>query len=127
MIGIGSMVKWGIALAMVSMLAVGVSKGYEYHLDQIDSAVVSAQRSIALASAEVLTKREKELRALAIADKKKVQKELRVERAKVTDLQRMLLIDHDLDKDLQQHPDMILLRVNKGTEAYFKALEEATQ
>jgi len=127
MIGIGSMVKWGIALAIVGMLAAGVKWGVEYHFDQIDIAVANNARELALASATRLTAREKELRNISTEDRKLVEKELRVERAKVTDLQRMLLIDHDLDRLLQRKPGLILPRVNKGTEDYYKALEEATQ
>ena len=127
MIGIGSMVKWGAILAIVSMLTLGVKRGYEYHLDQIDQAVVSAQREIAIASAKTITAREKELRTLSREDKEVIEQELKIERAKVTDLQRMLLVDHDLDRLLQRKPGLILPRVNKGTEDYFKSLEEATQ
>jgi len=39
----------------------------------------------------------------------------------------MLLVEHDLDRLLQRKPGLILPRVNKGTEDYFKALEAATQ
>jgi len=127
MIPIGSIAKWVIALAIISMLAAGIKKGVDYHFDQIDIAVANNARELAIASATRLTEREKELRARSAEDKDLIEQELKVERAKVTDLQRMLLVDHDLDRLLQQKPGLILPRVNKGTEAYFKALEEATQ
>jgi len=127
MIGIGSIVKWGIALAILGILATGVKKGYEYHLDQIDTAVANNARELALASATRLNTREKELRNQSIEDKELIEVQLKVERAKVTDLRRMLLVDHDLDRLLQQKPGLVLPRVNEGTKAYFKELEEATR
>ena len=127
MIGIGSIVKWVAIAGIVTAIGVGINKGYEYHLDQIDLAVANNARVLALASAERLTERERELRTQSKEDKELIEQELKVERARVTDLQRMLLVDHDLDRLLQQKPGLILPRVNKGTEAYFKALEDATQ
>ena len=50
-----------------------------------------------------------------------------VERDKVSNLQRQLLIDHDLDRLLQRKPGLILPRVNRGTEEVLKELEEITQ
>jgi len=125
--GIGGIVKWVAIAGIVASIGVGISKGYEYHLDQIDKAVISSQRQLALAAADRLRKTEAELRAISIADKAVIEKELVVERAKVTDLQRMLLVEHDFDKLLQRKPDSILRLVNKGTKDYFKELEETTQ
>lgn len=127
MFGIGGIVKWVAIAGIVTAIGVGISKGYEYHLDQIDQAVISSQRQLALAAADRLRKTEDELRAISIADKAIIEKELVVERAKVTDLQRMLLVEHDLDRLLQRKPDSIVRLVNKGTEDYFKKLEETTQ
>jgi hypothetical protein len=109
------------------MLGVAVKKGYEYHLDQIDFAVNAAKTSLVLEQNALQKEREESLRAESIREKKVIETALKVERAKVTDLQRMLLINHDLDKLLQAKPGLILTRVNAGTEAYFKELEEATQ
>ncbi len=127
MIGIGSIVKWVAIAAIVSAIGVGINKGMEYHYDQIDLAVVAAQKDLAIVSATRLIAREEELREQSIVEKELIEQELKVERAKVTNLQRMLLVDHDLDRLLQRKPGLILPRVNKGTEDYFKKLEEATQ
>lgn len=127
MIPIGSIVKWTIILAIVGILATGIKKGYEYHLDQIDTAVNAAKVELVLAQNELQREREDRLRIESIKEKKLIEEQLKVERAKVTDLQRMLLIDHDLERLLQRKPGLILTRVNAGTEAYFKELEEATQ
>lgn len=56
-----------------------------------------------------------------------LQTERQVLRGQVQDLQKMLLVDHDLDKLLQSKPDMILKRVNEGTDEVLKELEEATR
>jgi len=127
MIGIGSIGKWLIAAAIFAVLATAVNKGVKYHFDQINIAVANNARELALTSSTRLNVREKELRERSAEDKDLIQQELKVERAKVRDLQRMLLIDHDLDRLLQRKPGLILPRVNKGTEDYYKALEEATQ
>ena len=127
MIPIGGIVKWVAIVAILGIIAAGVKRGYEYHLDQIDIAVNAAKTSLVLAQNEAVRKREIELRSESVREKQLIEKELVVERAKVTDLQRMLLIDHDLDRLLQRKPGLILTRVNAGTELYFKNLEEATQ
>jgi hypothetical protein len=127
MIGFGSIAKWIAIVAVVTMIGAGLNWVKNYHFDQIDIAVANNARELALASATRLTEREKELRAQSAEDKELIEQELKVERDKVTDLQRMLLVDHDLDRLLQQKPGLVLPRVNKGTEDYFKALEEATQ
>ena len=124
---IGSIVKWVAIASIVAATGAGLNWIKNYHFDQINIAIANNARELALASATRLTAREKELRAKSTEDKELIQKELKVERTKVTDLQRMLLVDHDLDRLLQRKPGLILPRVNKGTEDYFKALEEATQ
>ncbi len=120
-------VKWLLILSIVGILAKGVHFVYEYHLDQIDTAVNAAKIALVFEQNEVQKVREEELREISRKDKEKIEVKLKAERTKVSNLQRMLLIDHDLDRLLQRKPGLILTRVNKGTEAYFKALEEATQ
>jgi len=127
MIGIGTMVKWGAILAIVGILAAGVKKGYEYHLDQIDTAVNTAKVEQALELNEITRERESVLREVAAQDRARIEKELTVERNKADKFERMLLIDHDLDRLLQRKPETILRLVNKGTADYFKELEELTQ
>jgi hypothetical protein len=127
MFPVSTIVKWVVIGSIVTMLGVAVKKGYEYHLDQIDFAVNAAKTSLVLEQNALQKEREESLRAESIREKKVIETALKVERAKVTDLQRMLLINHDLDKLLQAKPGLILTRVNAGTEAYFKELEEATQ
>jgi hypothetical protein len=127
MIGIGTAVKWVAIAGIITALGVGISKGYEYHLDQIDAAVNTAKLEFAVEKQEALNAREAELRALSKADKDAIEIVLVAERAKVNDLRRMLLIDHDLDRLLQRKPGLILPRVNKGTEIILLELEELTQ
>ncbi len=45
MFAIGAAVKWGAIALIAGAIITGIAKGYEYHLDQIDLAVVSAQLS----------------------------------------------------------------------------------
>jgi hypothetical protein len=124
---IGSIVKWGmIAGILASLIYVG-NRIYEYHLDQIDKAVIATKVEVILEQSELRDTMQTELREESRKDKEKKEQELKVERKKVGDLQRMLLIDHDLDRLLQRKPGRILTRVNRGTEEYFKSLEEITQ
>jgi len=127
MIGISTMVKWGVILAIVTTIGFGLNKLYHMHLDVVAAAVNEKTLEIAIASAESRKIREDELREESARNKKKLQAEVRVEKAKVDNLERMLLIDHDLDRLLQQKPGLILNIVNKGTAKYFKDLEKATQ
>jgi 5-bromo-4-chloroindolyl phosphate hydrolysis protein len=126
-IGIGTIVKWSAILAIVTSIGFGIRAMNEMRLDQIDSAVNSAKLEWTLKENQAIDARERELREISRKERKIIEADLEVERAKVSDLQRMLLIDHDLDRLLQRKPGLILPRVNKGTENYFKALEEATQ
>lgn len=127
MIGIGSMVKWGAALAMLVILATGVKKGYEYHLDQVNAAVNTAKLEFAVTSQEAISHREDVLREEARVNREIIETELEVERTRVIDLRRQLLIEHDLDRLLQRKPDSIVRIVNAGTEKVLKELEEMTQ
>lgn len=127
MFPVGTIVKWVIIGGIISTLAYGLNRVYEYHLDQIDAAVNTVKVEMALEQNELINTREKELRQESAEEKERIEVELKVERAKVTDLKRMLLIDHDLDRLLQRKPGLILPIVNKGTAKYFKELEEITQ
>jgi hypothetical protein len=126
-LGIITGLKWAGGIAILLTIAYGLNAAKNYHLDQIDKAVLAAQSAFALEQDELLRNREVELREEARAEKLKIEQELKVERAKVTDLRRMLLIDHDLDRLLQRKPGLILIRVNKGTQEYFEELEKITQ
>jgi len=127
MFGIGIIVKWSAILTIVTALGFGIRAMNEMRLDQIDSAVNSAKLEWTLKENQAIDARERELREISRKERKVIEADLEVERGKVSDLQRMLLIDHDLDRLLQRKPGLILPRVNKGTENYFIALEEATQ
>lgn len=127
MIGIGSMVKWGAIAMIVVAIGTGIKKGYEYHLDQIDAAVITAKLESAVKEQEAVREREVILKAKAKKDREEIEAVLKVERAKVIDLRRQLLIDHDLDRLLQRKPGLILNIVNKGTEEVLLELEELTQ
>ena len=127
MLGIGQIVKWSAIVVVAGLLATGAKFVYNYHLDQIIRAENTVKIELALEQGRFVQKMEEELRESSLAEKKIVEAKLKVEREKVDNLQRMLLIDHDLDRLLQRKPGLILPRVNAGTEAYYKALEEATQ
>lgn len=127
MIGLSTSIKWGAALAIITILGFGINRGYNYHLDQIDKAVNAAKQEFALDRANAVREREKELEEIAKVEKDIIESQLRYEKMKVTELRRMLLIEHDLDQLLQKKPGLILTRVNEGTEAYFKELEDVTQ
>lgn len=116
----------GIGVGIAAITFAGY-KVYNYHLDAIERAVDTVKLELAVEAQEAVNKREQELLEKARQEKELIETELAKERRKVSDLQRMLLIEHDLDRLLQRKPGLILPRVNNGTEEYFKELEEATR
>lgn len=116
----------GVVLALSGIIFAGY-KVREYHLNAIDEAVNTAKLELAVETQKAVDKRERELNEKARLEREAMEAELAKEKRRVSDLQRMLLIEHDLDRLLQRKPGLILPRVNKGTEQYFKDLEEATQ
>lgn len=116
----------GIGIGITAITFAGY-KVYNYHLDAIERAVDTVKLELAVEAQEAVNKREQELLEKARQEKELIETELAKERRKVSDLQRMLLIEHDLDRLLQRKPGLILPRVNNGTEEYFKELEEATR
>lgn len=56
-----------------------------------------------------------------------LQQKLQDERIATAELERKLLIEHDLHRLLQARPQMILDRVNRGTAEVFQELEEITR
>ena len=127
MIAIGNIVKWVAILAIISMVTIGIKKGYEYHLDQIDTAVNTAKLEFAVTSQEAISHREDVLREEARINREIIETELQIERTRVSDLRRQLLIEHDLDRLLQRKPDSIVRIVNTGTKHVLKELEVLTQ
>lgn len=127
MIGIGSIVKWAAIAGIVTSIGFGLRFAYNYHQDEIVEAVNQAKLEFAIERREAVDRREMEITAELEIEKEIIEVQLKVERERVTDLQRLLLIDHDLDRLLQKKPGLILTRVNKGTEEVLKELEAITQ
>lgn len=127
MIPVGTIIKWVVIGSIFAGLTFGAKSIYNYHLNEINEAVQQTQVRIVLEQEQLRKEFEKELLEKSRLEKENIQKELKFERKKVTDLQRMLLIDHDLDRLLQRKPGLILTRVNSGTEEVLKELEELTQ
>lgn len=127
MFPIGTIVKWVVIGTIVTAISLGVAKVYDMHLDAIDMAVNDTKKTIVLEQNKLQREREDDLREQSREDLEAIEVELIVERKKVSDLKQMLLIDHDLDNLLQKKPGLILIRVNRGTEAYYRELEEITQ
>ena len=125
MIGIKGVFKW--IAGIVSGILYAGNAIYNYHTNQIQAAVTAALDDVALTQQELRDEVEEELRGLAEADIEAIRQELKAERARSKDLERMLLVDHDLDRLLQRKPGLIITRVNAGTEAYAERLREATQ
>jgi len=127
MFSIGSAIKWVAIAAMVAGVLAAGRGIYNYHLDQIQQAKDDTRTEIVLQQTLIRENFERDLKEQSEIDKEIIKEELKQVRAKSQKLERMLLIDHDLDRLLQRKPGLIVTRVNDGTEAYFKALEEATQ
>ena len=108
----------GLAL----VLLYGAYQLFQYHKDTIDAAVVAAQNTLILEQEQAINKREEELLAVAKADLQDVEVRLDVSRKKVSDLERQLLIEHDLDRLLQRKPKAVLRIMNNGTKEYLREL-----
>ena len=127
MFGIADGIKWFAILSIVTTIGFGVKWIYNKHLDAIDNAVNTAKLVEAQERQTIVNTITKTLQRQNEETKKELEAELAQSRAKVSDLQRMLLIEHDLDRLLQEKPGLILPRVNRGTENVLKELEELTQ
>jgi Skp family chaperone for outer membrane proteins len=112
---------------IVSGISFAGYKIWKFHTDAIDAAVNTARIEWALDQREALDRFEDAVRVELNQEKEKLKKELKVSNNKVRDLERMLQIEHDLDRLLQRKPGLVLPRVNKGTEDVLKELEEITQ
>jgi hypothetical protein len=127
MIGVGTIVKWTVIAGIVSTMAYGLNRLYEYHLDQIDEAVNIARLAAAAETQQAVNARDALLKEEARKDREVMERALKIERAKSEDLRRQLLIDHDLDRLLQNKEVLVLNIVNKGTAEVLTELEEKTQ
>jgi hypothetical protein len=127
MFGLSEGIKWFAILSIVTTLGFGVKWVYSKHLEAIDNAVNTAKLIEAQERQALVNEVTSSLQKQNQEDKEVLQRQLAESRAKVSDLQRMLLIDHDLDRLLQEKPGLILPRVNRGTEQAIKDLEELTQ
>ena len=127
MIGFGSIAKWLAILAIVGIVATGIKKGYDYHINEIQEAVNTAKLEFAVTRQEAVNRAQDIMKEQSALEKERIDAVLKIERNKVKDLERQLLIDHDLDRLLQRKPVLVLNIVNKGTEEVLKELEDATQ
>lgn len=127
MISVNSIVKWVSLVTILGMLGYSIKWVYDYHIEQIEAAVFQAETNFALKAAQELKVREKELRDKSAADKAQIKKELIIEKQRIKELEKLLLIDHDLDRLLQEKPGLIIPRINTATAAYYEELERVTQ
>ena len=116
-----------LVLASVSAIGYGVKWTYDKHLDAVNNAVEKALLEASAAQTIAVEEARREVRAENETNLREARKKLMESRRTVSDLRRILLIDHDLDRLLQEKPDMILIRVNEGTELVLQELEELTQ
>ena len=122
-----SIVKWASIAIVAALITYGVRSLYEFHNNEITRAVNTAKLKWANEEQADIDKATKDLKEQSTAERNKLQNELDIERGKVTKLQRELLIEHDLDRLLQAKPNLILSRVNDGTEKVLSELGDATQ
>ena len=124
---LGFLIKWAPKLGTALFIGYGIYAVYSYHLDKIEEAKNSTRLIIAAQAQDALYVREAELREESRLEKERIQVELDRAQKEVDNLRRMLLIEHDLDRLLQEKPGLILPRVNEGTEKVLKELEEITR
>lgn len=129
LLGFFGKVPWK-AVAVLGVLA-GIAfmgyRAYSYHLDMVEQARIDERNAVVIEQNQFRELNEAILLEKANIDKLKVEVTLAEEKIKVKQLERMLLVEHDLNRLLQAKPDMILKRANTGTEAVFKELKEVTE
>lgn len=119
--------KWIAILAIISVIGYGVKWTYNKHEEAIVNAVNVAKLEAEQERITLVNEITKELKMQNEMDKAVLEAELVKTRAKVSNLQKMLLIDHDLDRLLQEKPGLILPRVNEGTRQAIENLGELTK
>ena len=124
---ISGIIKLGLITGIIFMVGYGIRAGYHFYENSITVAVNGAKLKWANEEQADIDKAIKDLKEQSAAERNKLQSELDTERSKVIKLQKELLIEHDLDRLLQAKPNLILTRVNDGTEKVLSELEEATQ
>jgi len=127
--GLFGKISWK-AVAILGILG-GLSfmgyRAYTYHLEQLEDARVAERQAVILEQTQLMQAREGVLLEQANIEKLKVEIIVAEQKVQVKKLERMLLVEHDLNRLLQAKPGLILKRVNAGTEAAMKELAEATQ
>lgn len=119
--------KFIISAILIAGISYGGIKVFNYHIDTVEAAEAAARTEVLKKQLEFRQEREAEIRAESLVEIQKLQVQIRSQDEKLKKLERQLLIDHDLDRLLQQKPGLILTRVNKGTELYYEELKELTQ
>jgi len=123
--------KWIAIISLLFGIIYGIKSGlesvYDYHLNQIEEAVIAERLRIERDEKEVVDNATRKLKEANAEEKAQLRRELSNSRKKLNDLRRMLLIEHDLDRLLQEKPDLIIPKVNKGTEEVLQELEELTK
>jgi len=117
-----------------AMLAVGVGIllfwGFQqtksFYLEQLKLAENRGRDAVLLVQKEAIRQREEELSIISKEEKKQLEIKIQKEQKKVDKLEKMLLVEHDLERLLQAKPGLILSRVNKGTVEYNNQLKEIT-
>lgn len=115
---------------LVSALGVGVyafNAAKNWYANSITEAVNNAKIEATLERNEAIRTMALDYSKTLSEERERLRKEVEAERQKATDLRRMLLIDHDLDRLLQRKPGLILPKVNDGTQELFDEVEELTK
>jgi hypothetical protein len=121
---ITSKIKIFLVLAILSAVAGSSVYVVNWYDTQMEIAFETGKDEIvSLAKDEAIRSYEEQLEQNTNA-KVVLEKELQTSKAKVSKLERLVLVDHDLDRLLQVKPGLILRRVNTGTTKVLSNLEE---
>lgn len=120
---------WKIAALGAVVLGAwyGFNQLKDWHEAQIREAIILTQLQENAKLQIAVDAREKKLQEASALERAALQEQIEIEKKRVNNLQRMLLIDHDLDRLLQRKPGLILPRVNEGTAEVLQELEALTQ
>lgn len=126
--GLSTLKKVGIiSVIFISLFSFISYKLYTYHTEAIEVAVSNNTNELLLEQERLINEREAELLELSEIDKEQLENRIQTQSKQLRELEKQLLIDHDLDRLLQAKPGMILKIVNDGTKQFYKEVEEATK
>ena len=119
----GKFFKIIIVIALFAAIAAGMTYMAKWHNDKLKEATQAGIDSVVIEQNEEIIRSFEQQLEQQIMEKAELNARLKQSWNRIGELEKQLLIEHDLDRLLQAKPGLILDRVNKGTGAVFDEVE----